>query len=205
MQAASSNLQDYLEATAVIDWQHPDILQTTRELVDGTTDEVETVRRLFEWVRDRIPHAADIGSQVVTCTASEVLRQGTGICYAKSHLLAAMLRSQQIPAGFCYQVLRRDAPQAGMVLHGLNGVWIPSLARWFRLDPRGNVRGIDAQFSLAVERLAFPVQAEWGEFIYEDILAAPASVVLDVLQRFSRRTDMWPHLPVALPVLQEST
>lgn len=27
---------------------------------------------------------------------------GSGICYAKSHLLAALLRANKIPAGFCY-------------------------------------------------------------------------------------------------------
>jgi len=45
---------------------------------------------------------------VVTCSASEVLREGTGICFAKSHLLAALLRAVGIPAGLCYQVYQRS-------------------------------------------------------------------------------------------------
>jgi len=36
----------------------------------------------------------------VTCKASDVLIYGTGYCYAKSHLLAALLRANAIPAGF---------------------------------------------------------------------------------------------------------
>ncbi len=33
---------------------------------------------------------------------------GTGICLPKCHLLAGLLRAQDIPAGFRYQVLTRD-------------------------------------------------------------------------------------------------
>ena len=198
MRAVSNHLQDYLAATDVIDWQHPAVRDASSDIVAGQCDEVEKARCLFEWVRDHIPHSADIDADVVTCTASEVLRHGTGICYAKSHLLAALLRAQHIPAGFCYQVLRRDAASERMVLHGLNGVYLPSLGRWIRVDPRGNVGDIDAQFSLTEERLAFPVEAQHGEYTYAEIFAAPAAIVLEVLRGFRNRTVMWPHLPTCL-------
>jgi transglutaminase-like putative cysteine protease len=198
MRPVSHNLQDYLEATQVIDWHHPAVRDASSDIVAGRRDEVEKAHVLFEWVRDQIPHSADIQADVVTCTASEVLRHGTGICYAKSHLLAAMLRAQHIPAGLCYQVLRRDPASASMVLHGLNGVYLPSLGRWLRVDARGNTGDIDAQFSLTEERLAFPVDAQLGEYTYEEIFAAPATVVLDVLRGFTTRTAMWPYLPTCL-------
>ena len=70
----------------------------------GTTGETERARALFEWVRDHIPHTHDVGGEEVTCSSIEVFEAGTGICYAKSHLLAAMMRYVGIPCGFCYQV-----------------------------------------------------------------------------------------------------
>ena len=100
-----------------------------------------------------------------------MLRERVGICYAKSHLLAALLRAQGIPAGFCYQKLG--------ALHGLNAVRLDG--RWVRLDARGNKTGADGQFSLAEERLAWPVDEACGDVDYPVIYAAPAPVVLDFL------------------------
>lgn len=80
--------------------------------------------------------------------------------------LAAFLRAVNIPAGFCYQVLRSGAYPSIMVLHGLNGIYVPSLGRWIRVDPRGNTNGINAQFSLEEEQLAFSMVPDQGEYIY---------------------------------------
>jgi transglutaminase-like putative cysteine protease len=200
----SACLQDYLQFTSVVDGDHPNVRRQSQHVVRGLRGDVAQVRALFIWVRDTIPHSHDIDADIVTCAASEVLAHGTGICYAKSHLFAAMLRALGIPAGFCYQVLRRDPPQEGMVLHGLNGVFLPSLQRWVRLDPRGNVGGIDAQFSLTEEQLAYPIDSTQGEFIYDDIFVAPAPVVVDVLQTFRSRRAMWAYLPACLEARVET-
>lgn len=96
------------------------------------------------------------------------------------------------------QVLTRIPPYTGMVLYGLNGVFISSIGKWIRVDARGNTGGIDAQFSLTEEKLAFPIDEKKGEFIYDKIFVSPAPAVIDVLQKFSNLTEMWPHLPNSL-------
>ncbi len=75
-------------------------------------------------VRDNVSHTRDASREEVTCAASEVLAAGTGICYAKSHLLAALLRAVGIPAGFCYQVYHEPlhVSDSKIALHGLVGV-----------------------------------------------------------------------------------
>jgi transglutaminase-like putative cysteine protease len=149
-------------------------------------------------VRDAIPHSNDVGLDVVTCTASEVLRHGTGICFAKSHLLAALLRTVGIPAGFCYQVLRLDPPVNNeLTLHGFNGVYLASLNKWIRVDARGNTGSIDAQFSVDKEQLAFDMDPAAGEFIYETIFAAPVPSVVDKLKKYDSRKELWLDLPRA--------
>ncbi|HUW82433.1 MAG TPA: transglutaminase-like domain-containing protein [Phycisphaerae bacterium] len=194
----TTDVQQYLVSDDVIDWSAPSVSAKAQELTHGLQSEVEKARRLFEWVRDEIPHSKDINADVVACSASEVLRAGTGICFAKSHLLAALLRAIGIPAGFCYQVLMRDAPFKGFVLHGLNGVLLPTLGQWLRVDPRGNTGPINAQFGIEKEQLAFPTDTASGEFSYDTVFASPAREVVFTLRRFSNRTEMWPHLPQRL-------
>jgi transglutaminase-like putative cysteine protease len=195
MKLQSPSLADYLQCTAIIDWDTPAIIEQTRAVTQGLTHDTAQAQAFFEWVRDAIPHAWDIQADVVTCAASEVLQQRTGLCYAKSHLLAAMLRCTGIPAGFCYQVFRRNPPSHGLALHGLNGVYLPSLARWVRVDARGNTGTIDAQFSLTEEKLAFPVDPQQGEFLYETIYTDPIPEVVAVLQGFTSLHALWPYLP----------
>ncbi|MDR3580073.1 MAG: transglutaminase family protein [Oryzomonas sp.] len=199
MYPESDDLNDYLVSDTVVDWQTPAVRQKALELTRSLPDEVAKARCLYEWVRDRIPHTNDAGLDIVTCTASEVLHHGTGICFAKSHLLAALLRAVNIPAGFCYQVLRFDPPVDNEpVLHGFNAVYLASLDTWIRIDARGNTNGINAQFSIGKEVLAFAMDPEADEFIYEAIFAAPVSSVVYRLKMYRTMHELWPDLPQSL-------
>jgi transglutaminase-like putative cysteine protease len=195
MQLLSSNIEEYLKSSIAIDWQHSNIIDKTQEITAGLDGDIAKAKSLFEWVRDFIPHSADIDADTVTFTASEVLAQGTGICFAKSHLLAAMCRSIGIPAGLCYQVYANDLPGTGIGLHGLNGIYLASLDRWIRVDPRGNTGEIDAQFSLVQEQLAFPPNPQLGEYVFDEIWNEPVPEVVNLLTKFTSRREMWPYLP----------
>jgi len=200
MYPEADDLSEYLRSDPIIDWwQTPAVLQKALELTRSAADEVAKARCLYEWVRDTIPHSNDAGLDIVTCTASEVLRHGTGICFAKSHLLAALLRAVNIPAGFCYQVLRLDPPVDNEpVLHGFNAIFFASLGKWIRVDARGNGKGINAQFNLKNEQLAFVMDPLADEFIYETIFAAPVSSVVDRLIKYKTRSELWLDLPRSL-------
>jgi transglutaminase-like putative cysteine protease len=98
--------------------------------------------------------------------------------------LAAILRALGIPTGICYQrlVLFED-PSDGYSLHALNASYLASHGRWVRFDARGNRAGIDAQFSLGEERLAFSPRSELDECDYPEIFGDPAEIVLLCLTR----------------------
>jgi transglutaminase-like putative cysteine protease len=187
-----TSMDDYLRATDVIDWQSPGVLEQARVLGARQTDEAETARACFEWVRDHIRHSGDSHAPVTTCRASQVLRHRTGWCFAKSHLLAALLRANGIPAGLCYQRLRRDDDD-GFTLHGLNAVHLPELG-WYRIDPRGNKPGVDAQFYPPDERLAWPIEHA-GEADFPHIWSDPAGAVVECLQNH----DGWAAVASNLP------
>ena len=85
-------MNTYLSPGTYIDSDHPEVAQKAAGLADGCVSKDDIVKRCFEFVRDEIAHSRDHQHSVVTCKASDVLREGTGYCYAKSHLLAALLR-----------------------------------------------------------------------------------------------------------------
>lgn len=164
----------FLRATEVVDHDHPVV--RARALALGADDPTESARRLFEWVRDEIRHAADCRVDTVSCAASEVLTAGAGLCLAKSHLLAALLRANGIPAGFVYQ---RISFRGRFVLHGLVAVHLPNIG-WYRCDPRGNKPGVNAQFTPPAERLAFSTGPEVIEV--PGIFAEPLPEVVRALR-----------------------
>ncbi|QYR23221.1 transglutaminase family protein [Paenibacillus sp. sptzw28] len=196
----SNTLDDYLAETEEIDYSDPSIQEKAVELYSISLTEMDFIRNTFEFVRDRISHSWDIQSSRVTCKASEVIFFQEGICYAKSNLLAALLRSKGIPAGFCYQRLTLgDTPETGYCIHALNALYIKSIDRWVRLDARGNKNGVDAQFSVDREKLAFPVRDYYGEIDYPVIYAKPNAETIAVLKGSDDCKQMYLHgLPADL-------
>jgi transglutaminase-like putative cysteine protease len=193
----STELRQFVAASDVIDWRHPDVRALASRLANGETDHVRIARRCFEWVRDEVQHSVDFGRSQVTCTASEVVSHRTGFCYAKSHLLAALLRANEIPAGFCYQRLSVDGLGPPFCLHGLNAVWLPQFG-WYRVDARGNKSGVSAAFTPPVERLAFSIQVP-GEADLPGILAEPLPAVVQSLRQYDDASLLAANLPDLVP------
>jgi transglutaminase-like putative cysteine protease len=190
----TADLSAYLAADDVIDHHHPVVRETAARLAEGAADSYDYARAAFEFVRDAIPHSQDSGDLRVTWRASDVLTLRTGICYAKSHALAALLRAEDIPTALCYQRLGDDG--GGHVVHGL--VAVRFNGAWHRQDPRGNKPGVDAQFSLHGERLAWIPDPASHELDYPVLYAEPHPVILDVLKAAPDRPHLWKTLPGAL-------
>ena len=175
-------VEAYLEPSPWVDFGHPDVQDHLAAHPGGGGPEEEVICADFEFVRDQVAHSWDIRSRRVTGRASEVLRHREGICYAKSHLLAALLRGRGIPAGLCYQrPTLGDTPESGYCVHALNTAWVASRQRWIRLDARGNKPGVNAQFSLNEEQLAFAVRPTCGEVDYGINHAAPHPAITRAL------------------------
>jgi transglutaminase-like putative cysteine protease len=192
------DLNQYLKSSGVIDFENKPITECAKSLVKGIDTEEVKVKTVYEFVRDKIDHTFDIKGNVITCKASDVLKYGQGICYAKSHLLAALLRSLGIPTGFCYQKLIFSDENPQIILHGLNSVYLKNLDKWIRLDARGNKEGVNAQFSLGKEMLAFPVRSELGEVDGEEVYDEPSMNVIIALEKSSTAKELENNLPVEI-------
>ncbi len=185
-------MEAYLASSKYIDWENPSVLAQARELANGVYDSQEIAKKCFEFVRDEIKHSWDFKQNPVTCSASDVLKYRTGYCFAKSHLLAALLRANKIPTGLCYQRLTiTDVPP--FCLHGLNAVYLESYG-WYRVDARGNKQGISAEFCPPVEKLAFPILKK-GEADLPEIWAEPLPEVTVVLTRCRTYQEVADNLP----------
>jgi len=183
-------MEEYLRSTEIIDWDNMAVFKLAQEL--GTGTKLEIAQRCFEWVRDEIRHSYDYKMNPVTCTASEVLAARTGYCYAKSHLLAALLRANGIPTGFCYQRLTAY-DDATFCLHGLNSIYLPEFG-WYRVDARGNKPNINTQFMPPVEKLAYQPSAE-GEKDFPKVWTDPMPEVVKALRSYQTYDALSEHLP----------
>lgn len=188
-------MEDYLESSEYIDWQDPDVLALAHKLAEEKKSDMEIAKACFEWVRDEIKHSWDYKLNPVTCKASDVLKHGTGYCYAKSHLLAALLRANKIPTGLCYQRLSINDDGAPYSLHGLNAVYLEGFG-WYKIDARGNKENVDAQFIPPKEQLAFPIN-EVNEKDFPDILVEPHKNVVEILTKYKTVKDVFENLPDA--------
>lgn len=186
-------LSAYLQPCDYVDFLHPAIQAKAEALRATHADLVDLARASFHFVRDEIPHSWDAQRNPVTLKASEVLEHATGYCYAKSHLLAALLRANGIPAGLCYQRLSLEGNGAPYCLHGLNALWLAETG-WCRIDARGNKPGVTAMFTPPVETLAFPLH-DPNELDFPFLFAKPLPLIIESLTRHQDIVALYWNLP----------
>jgi len=218
----TDDLGRYLEDTITIDWQTPAVGDCARRLLLDLGDAPAEARieRLFAFVRDEIAHSFDLDPALdpdpasiahraaasglpaaffargIACRASEVLALGHGLCFAKSHLLVALLRFAGHPAGFCYARLVDDERPGRFVLHGFVGCLEPRRGAWVLLDPRGDRGGVESvcRFDPPYS-LAYAPDPERGESLLPSIDKRPAKRVVDFLERVPDQAALRRNLP----------
>ncbi len=185
----------FLEETDYIDFSDFEIQKTAKKLFSDCKTNTQKAEKAFLFVRDEINHSFDNNTTVITAKASDVLKFNTGICHAKANLLAALLRSQDIPCGMCFQHLTlADDDSLGYCIHCYNAVFIEN--KWVRLDARGNKEGINAQFSLDEPKLAFVPRTQlYDEYNFEGIYALPNKETMDMLDNSKSVQDIIDNIP----------
>jgi transglutaminase-like putative cysteine protease len=189
MRLQAADPSQYLGEDDVIDLSHPAIQELAHRLRADSSTEIDFARTAFEHVRDTVTHSWDAQDSRVAVRASDALRLGTGLCYAKAHLLTAILRAGGVPAGLCYQILTDDG--STFMVHGLVAVHLDG--DWHRQDPRGNKPGVNAEFSLAGERLAWPVDTARGERDVDVVFRAPSAAVVTALRQAPDLLELYRH------------
>ena len=190
-------MNEFLQPTAIIDSTAPAIVAAAAAIAGDAANDEQVARRCFLWVRDSVRHSVDHRVPVVTCKASEVLEHRAGFCYAKSHLLVALLRARRIPAALCYQRLALDSAGSAFCLHGLVAVHLQQHG-WYRLDPRGDKPGVTSDFCPPVERLPFTPKLP-GEMDVPGRFPDALSCVVAALHRWPTAEEVRMNLPDYVP------
>ncbi|MBI3874340.1 MAG: transglutaminase family protein [Arcobacter sp.] len=186
-------MNDYLKLTKIVDFDNKSILVKAKELAFGCKNDIEIAKNCFLFVRDEIRHTGDYRDNITTIKASDVLKYKTGWCYAKSILLTALLRANNIPIGFCYQRLSCSEYKKDIYcLHGLNAIYLKEYG-WYKVDARGNKNGVDARFEPPQEKLAF--ELENGETELPKIYDEPLDIVIEALQTHTTYEAMINNFP----------
>ena len=186
-------MHKYLKSTNIVDYQTQAVHTLSMSLAKGCESDTQIAKNCFEYVRDHINHSGDHKDEITILKASEVLKHKTGWCYAKSILLAGLLRANGIPTGFCYQRLSCSEYKKDIYcLHGLNAIWLKDFG-WYRVDARGNKEGVNAQFNPPFEELAFEIGE--GEFDMPKVLAEPLDEVLYALKNYDTYAKMVENFP----------
>lgn len=202
----SDDIDDYLQVSEFIDYEEVTVMECATQLSFELepSDHLAIAKRCFEYVRDDIHHTADYDIDIITCKASDVLKYKTGFCYAKSHLLVALLRANNIPAGLCYQRLSiagddnySSSSTQQYCLHGLTAIYLSGVSHnggWYRVDARGNKPGVDAQFTPPNEKLAFEL-TDGNEIDFNLIYQNPWPEIITTLTVNSSLTIVSNNLP----------
>ncbi len=161
------SLDAYLKPSAYLDYLDPQIQAVILSLNQKASTEVDRIRAAFEFVRDEIGHSFDIQNREVT-------------------------RGMNIPSGISYQNLTLyEKPEDGYCIHALNTVYLKDLDKWIRLDARGNKEGINAQFSIEEEKLAFPIREQYGEWDYLTNYDEPHPEIISTLEKHNDCIEMY--------------
>ncbi|MBC8175269.1 MAG: transglutaminase domain-containing protein [Candidatus Marinimicrobia bacterium] len=127
----------------IFDFDSENILVLVRELIQEMTVEWETVKRLYEFVRDSIIY--DFAPKIEDFSdwqASTILRTKRGFCHQKAILLATLFRSVGIPSALVFQTIidhvlldtryRDMIPDGRLPMHALVAIYFEK--KWYRLD-----------------------------------------------------------------------
>ncbi len=201
-QASPSRPGDFLGSDDVLDATAPAVRAAAGALgaqasrAAGAQFPDSYVLAAYRFVRDEVAHSVDAANPLMTVRASEVLEHRTGLCFAQSHLLAALLRAGGVPAGLCYQ--RLAGPGSSHVVHGLTAAHLRGA--WVRLDPRGTPAQRGTEIRLDVDQLAYEPRAELGELDYLPIFDRPHLAVLSALRGSDHALQLCRSgLPAELP------
>lgn len=183
----TADIDEYLENTHYVGSESKVVSEEAERLCSGLASEPEKVAACFDYVRDCIAHTVNIGESIVAKTADDVLDLEHGTCYTKSLLLVALLRSIEIPSGFCYQRLYEDeGDDPHFFLHGLTAYYSSVKDAWIRLDARGGAKDADAPAVtpelVLDDYLAFEPDQSIGEVDYLEVLPQHPEQVVAILE-----------------------
>lgn len=186
------NFEKYLQESEIIDFSSPLVQEVCSRFKEFAGSKILLAEKVYDFVQNEFPHTSDCKRKELSISASDVIKNGHGLCFAKSHLFAAILRNFGVPVGFCYQIL--EGSRNHFYPHGLNAVYFEDLKKWVRLDARGNAPGQNARFSVEKEFLAYKVDISRHEVDLPMYFTSPFVGLIDCMKKCADKPEFFKHL-----------
>ena len=157
--ATPDKMKIYLDPTAVIDSDNPDIKELALSLISNSMNDSKRAEKIFLFVRDKIhynPYSPFHKKEYYI--ASTVLKRGYGYCIQKAVLLAAMGRVVGIPTRLGFADIRNHQLPKKMLeiqgtdiiySHGFTEMFIDG--KWLKATPAFNIEMCDRLGLIPVE------------------------------------------------------
>jgi transglutaminase-like putative cysteine protease len=176
--------QTHIQKSVYCDFDHPAVSRLARDLANDEPDPSRLPLAIFKYIRDNIRFGFDLAR----VKASETLAKGYGVCYNKSLLLVALLRSNKIPARMACHPLKREfiRPAMGEACQTLTETFNHCFTQ---VQLNGKWVAVDATLDTSTyQKLFKPHQVSWGidwdcekeMELYTEHIAGPAVVIEDI-------------------------
>ncbi len=150
--------QAHIQKSVYCDFDHPAVSSLAKDLANDESDSVMVTLSIFNHVRDNIRFGFDL----VQVKASETLAKCYGVCWNKSLLLVALLRSSKIPARMAYNPVQQEfmRPVMGEACQTLT----ETINHCFtQVQLNGKWVAVDATLDASTyQKLFKPHQVSWG-------------------------------------------
>lgn len=83
----------HLKQTSLCNSEHPLVQNISQQLFTGLNSSEQKAEKAYQFIRNKIPYALDHWGT----SASQTLEKSQGMCFNKSNLMIALLRSEKIP------------------------------------------------------------------------------------------------------------
>lgn len=142
-----ADFDQFLEPTAFIDSDHPEVRDYTAGIVRGIEGDIDRALALFYPIRDGVrytPYGIEAKHDVMT--ASYTLRHKEGFCIQKAVLLAAAARATDIPSRLGFADVRNHLATKRLldmlgtdlfIYHGFTELFLEG--KWVKATPAFNI------------------------------------------------------------------
>jgi hypothetical protein len=130
----AEDLKPWLESTAFVQANHPDVVARARAIVGNRTDPVAKARAIFEWVYRKVEKQPTASLP----SALDVLREMEGDCNEHTYLFVALARAVGLPAQIRVGLVYNDG---AFYYHAWPAVFA---GEWWEMDPTLGQESVDA-------------------------------------------------------------
>lgn len=132
--SATAGMEKWLESTAFVQADHPDIRKTAKSVTKNAENPVEAARALHEWVFRRVSKVPTVSLP----SALDVLRRMEGDCNEHTYLFVALARAAGLPAQIRVGLVYVDG---AFYYHAWPAVYV---GEWWEMDPTMGQESVDA-------------------------------------------------------------